>query len=182
MRGHAKMEEMVKEKVEEKKTKSEKKTTTKRRNYKKELEKALEENKILKEQMIRLAAEFDNYKKRIERERASQVDTIKAELIKELLPVIDDLERSVEIGKEKKDFDSLLEGISLVYKNFMKTLQAQGLKPLESVGKKFDPEKHDALMQVEVKGQKPDMVVDEHIKGYKFKDRIIRHAKVIVSK
>jgi len=170
------------DKEKEKSTKKETTKTHKRRSYKKELEKALEENRVLKEQLLRVAAEFDNYKKRSEREKSNVAVTANIEFIKNILPIVDDLERSLEASEKNKDFETLLKGIELVHKNFLKILENLGVKPIKSVGEKFDPEKHDALMQMEVKGQKPDIVVDEHLKGYEFKDRVIRHAKVIVSK
>lgn len=168
-------EKKDREKVLEKKPK-------KRRNYKKELEQALAENKDLKQKFLRIAAEFDNYRKRIDREMIVLRESAKADLVSQLLPVLDDLERSIEAGNEKHDADSLLEGIKLVQKNFLRILQGEGLKPMESVGKPFDPEKHDALLQIEAKGKDSEIVVEEHVKGYEFKDRVLRHAKVIVSK
>jgi len=154
----------------------------KRRNYKKELEQATAENKDLKEKFLRIAAEFDNYRKRVDREMIVLRESAKAELVSQLLPVLDDLERSIDAGSKNHDANSLLEGIKLVQKSFLRTLQNEGLKPMNSVGEPFDPEKHEALLQIEAKDKDPEIVVEEHLKGYEFKDRVIRHAKVIVSK
>ena len=159
-----------------------KKKPVKRRNYKKELEQAQIELTELKGRLLRVAAEFDNYRKRVDREMSQIRMNAKAELIAQLLPILDDLERSIAAAENNGDAASLLQGIKLVHKSFVKTLQYQGVKPIKSVGEPFDPEKHDALMQKEVKGQKPDIVVEEHLKGYEFNDKVIRHAKVIVSK
>ncbi len=168
-------EKQDREKVLEKKPK-------KRRNYKKELEQATAENKDLKEKFLRIAAEFDNYRKRIDREMIVLRESAKADIVSQLLPVMDDLERSLDAGSEKHDAKSLLEGIGLIQKNFLRILQDEGLKPMDSVGKPFDPEKHEALLQIEAKDKDSEVVVEEHLKGYEFKDRVIRHAKVIVSK
>ncbi|MBN2411592.1 nucleotide exchange factor GrpE [candidate division KSB1 bacterium] len=154
----------------------------KRRNYKKELEAAVKENKELKEQILRIAAEFDNYRKRTEREKTNLVDYANVELLTSLLPVLDDFSRSMETNIEKGDKETLVEGIKLVYKSFLKILQNQGLKPMESEGQKFNPEIHDALLQIEVDGKETDTIIEEHVKGYLFKDRVIRHAKVVVAK
>ncbi len=154
----------------------------KRRNYKKELEQATAENKDLKEKFLRIAAEFDNYRKRIDREMIVLRESAKADLVSQLLPVLDDLERSIDAGSKKRGAKSLLEGISLVQKNFLHILQDEGLKSMDSVGKPFDPEKHEALLQIEAKDKDHEIVVEEHLKGYEFKGRVIRHAKVIVSK
>ncbi len=157
-------------------------TLHKKRNYKKELEDLQKEYQSLKDQLLRLAAEFDNYRKRVERDMNGLIRSANADLVVSLLPIIDDLERSINAANGNQNASPLLEGIKLIQKNFLKTLQDQGLKPIESVGQPFDPEKHDALLQMPVDGKEPNIVIEEHVKGYEFKDRVIRHAKVIVSK
>lgn len=151
-------------------------------HYKKLLEKALAENNQLRDQLLRLAAEFENYRKRNERNRSFEIENAHVGLILSLLPVLDDLGRSIVMGDEKKDFNSFLEGVKLVEKNFMKILRDKGLEPMESVGQHFDPNQHEALLQVEIKDQESGVIVDEHVKGYLYKDRVIRHAKVVVNK
>jgi molecular chaperone GrpE len=154
----------------------------KHHQYKKELEEAQEENGRLTNQLLRLAAEFENYKKRTEREKAALIEGANIDLITNLLSVVDDLERTIESSKKNKDYNILSEGIELVQKNFVKILQREGLQKMDTIGSEFDPERHDALLQVEVKDKAPNIIVDEHLKGYEFKNRIIRHAKVLVSK
>ncbi len=154
--------------------------TKKRRNYKKELFVLEKEHKELKNQLLRIAAEFDNFKKRTVREKSDLVETANSMFIKELLPVFDDLERS--LASSDSDKNTLVEGLSLLRNNFFKIMQDHGLEIMESVGQEFDPERHDALLQVEAEGKDSNIVVEEHIKGYIFKDRVLRHAKVIVSK
>ena len=154
----------------------------KRRNYKKELEGAVKENTELKEQLLRIAAEFDNFRKRTDREKTKLIEFANVELLTGLLPVLDDFSRSIEMNSENGDKETLLEGIKLVHKSFLKLLQDQGLKPMECEGQKFNPETHDALLQIEMEGKEPDTIIEEHVKGYVFKDRVIRHAKVVVAK
>lgn len=139
-------------------------------------------NEELSDKFTRLVAEFDNYKKRSDKEYISLIKNANEKLITELLPVIDDMERSLAHLNEKNNFKSLLEGFQLIHKNLVSILEKQGLKPMESLGSEFDPDKHDALMQVENKDVKSNHIVDEHLKGYLFNDKVIRHAQVIVSK
>jgi molecular chaperone GrpE len=156
------------------------KKKTKKHSYKKELEKTLQEKEELKDKLLRLAAEFDNFRKRTEREFALVRENAKADVISAVLTVLDDLDRSLEAGEQ--DPESVLDGLKIIQKSFLKSLESHGLKVMESVGEPFDPEKHDALLQVESDELDPDHVVDEHVKGYKLNDRVLRHAKVVVSK
>ncbi len=144
-------------------------------------EELLKENADLKDQLLRFAAEFDNFRKRVERENRYLVDNTVADIIARLLPVLDDLERSIQATEARDDENPLLAGVKLVHKNFVKILADMGLEPMDSVGQEFDPDKHDAMMQMKVEGMEPHLVVDEHVRGYLFKDKVIRHAKVIVS-
>ena len=157
-------------------------TSHKKRNYKKEFEELEKEYQALKDQLLRLAAEFDNYRKRVERDMNGLVRSANAELVTSLLPIMDDLDRFIAAANADQEAPPLLEGIKLIQRNFLKILQDQGLKYIESIGQPFDPEKHDALLQMPVEDKEPNLVVEEHVKGYEFKDRVIRHAKVIVSK
>lgn len=157
-------------------------TPRKRISYKKEFQRAAKERDELRDQLQRVAADFDNYKKRTERERIALIETANTDLIASLLPVLDDFDRTLDTVEGSCDFDSLLNGVKLVHKNFLKILQDNGLVLLESKGKAFDPELHDALMQKSVAGMTPDIVLEEHVKGYEFKNRVIRHAKVVTSK
>jgi molecular chaperone GrpE len=180
MEDRSKATDMTTEHYEE--SKKDKTATEKRTSLKRELEAAHQENKALKEQMLRLAAEFDNFKKRVDRERMNIIDTANLDLVKSLLPVIDDLERSLEVSEKKVDYKTFVSGVDLILRNLLKILKDQGLRVMETIDRPFDPEKHDALLQVEAEGKEANIVIDEHVKGYEFKDRVLRHAKVIVSK
>jgi len=167
---------------ENKKESSRSKPKTTRKSYKKEYEKAAAENAQLKDQLLRKAAEFDNYRKRSLAEKAEFFNTAQASFAKDLLPVLDDLERVVLASEKHNDYEAILEGVKLAYKDFIKVMSAKGLKKMETIGKPFNPEKHDALLQQEKEGVDSDIVLDEHSSGYEWDDQVLRHAKVIVSK
>ena len=131
--------------------------------------------------MLRRAAEFENYKRRTENDQLNLLKYAAESLILKLLPVIDDFERSLDHIENSKDIDSLKEGIKLIYEKFMKVLQEQGVQKIESVGQPFNVDYHEALMQRKADEVEPHTVLDEIQKGYMYKDRVIRHAKVIVS-
>lgn len=143
---------------------------------------ALEKEKdAIRDQLLRKAAEFENYKRRTESEQSNLLKYSSEAMITKLLPIIDDLERSLKHMDDAKDIESIKNGIKLIYDKFMKILDSQGVKKIDSVGKQFDVEFHEALMQRKAEGFEPNMVVDEVETGYMYKDRVIRHAKVIVS-
>ncbi len=154
----------------------------KRRNYKKELEKTVAEKNDLRDKLLRTAAEFDNFRKRVNNEKPEWMDQARAQVLGAILPVFDDLQRVADVEDEKKDYEALHAGLMLVLKNFSKILGDLGLVEMETVNQPFDPEKHDALMQMSVPDVESDIVVDQHVKGYEYKDKVLRHAKVIVSK
>jgi len=161
------------------KTKKEDKVLKRLKN---EISQLKSKNEELNDKYTRLVAEFDNYKKRTDKEYLSLIQNANEKLIVEILPVVDDLERSLNHLNEGSDFKSILEGFQLIHKNLTSMLDKQGLKPMISVGEEFDPDKHDALMQVEKEDVDSNQIVDEHVKGYLFNDKVIRHAQVIVSK
>ncbi len=134
-----------------------------------------------KELMLRKAAEFENYKRRTENDQLNLLKYAAESLIIKLLPTVDDLERSLSHMTEETDVQKIKEGIQLIYNKLMKTLDDQGVKKLESIGKPFSVEFHEALMQRADDSVPPHTVIDELETGYMYKDRVIRHAKVIVS-
>ena len=152
------------------------------KKLKDEIKQLKEKNEDLNDKFTRLIAEFDNYKKRTDKEYLSLIQNANEKLISEILPIIDDIERSLDHIDEKSDCKTVLEGFQLIYKNLTSMLEKQGIKPMESVGEEFDPDKHDALMQVENKDVESNHIVDEHLRGYVYNDKVIRHAQVIVSK
>lgn len=134
-----------------------------------------------KELMLRKAAEFENYKRRTENDQLNLLKYAAESLVIKLLPTVDDLERSLSHMTEETDVQKIKEGILLIYNKFMKVLDDQGVKKMESIGKPFDVEYHEALLQRSDDSVPPHTVIDELEIGYMYKDRVIRHAKVIVS-
>lgn len=134
-----------------------------------------------KELMLRKAAEFENYKRRTENDHLNLLKYAAESLIIKLLPTIDDLERSLSHMNEETDVTKIKEGLQLIYNKFMKVIEDQGVKKIESIGQPFDVEFHEALMQRADDSVPPHTVLDELEIGYMYKDRVIRHAKVIVS-
>jgi molecular chaperone GrpE len=134
-----------------------------------------------KDQLLRKAAEFENYRRRVESDQINFVKTANESLIGLLLPVLDDLGRSLRLGKEQKDYEAFYRGVELIRSKFLKILESQGLTPFDSVGTPFDVDLHDALLQVPREDVPPHTVVEEVERGYKLYDRVLRHAKVVVS-
>jgi len=134
-----------------------------------------------KDKMLRKAAEFENYKRRTENDQLNLLKYTGENLIVKLLPVIDDFERSIQHMDKANDVDSIKEGMMLVYNKLLKMLEEQGVKKIEATGKPFDVDYHEALMQRKDESVPPHTVLDELEKGYTYKDRVIRHSKVIVS-
>ena len=134
------------------------------------------------EKNVRLLAEFENYKKRTAEERSRLLKYSCETVAVALLPIIDDLQRTIDSVEESEADNPLLNGVRMVQDKFSKILQNNGIIPFDSVGEPFDPEKHDALMSQESEEMEEDYVLQEFEKGYLYHDRIIRHAKVIVSK
>jgi len=140
------------------------------------------QNNSLKEQLLRKAAEFENYKRRTENEISTLFKYANEGLILELLPVLDDFERVNNSFNEKHDAETFKKGIELVYDKFNKILQKQGIKEIESKGKPFDVNLHEAIMQTPNDELEPNTIIDVAEKGYNLKDKVLRHAKVVVSK
>lgn len=134
-----------------------------------------------KELALRKAAEFENYKRRTDNDQLNLLKYAAESLIIKLLPTIDDFERSLEHMNEETDVQKIKEGVKLIYNKFVKILDDQGVKKMESIGKPFSVEFHEALMQRADDSVPPHTVIDELETGYMYKDRVIRHAKVIVS-
>lgn len=137
-----------------------------------------------KDQLLRKAAEFENYKKRVENDYASMIRFSNEDLITKLLPALDDFERSLKAvkGNETQAAENVfMKGIELIYNKLKKTLEAQGLKHFEVLGKSFDPQLHDALLQMPKNDVPPHTVIEEVEKGYMLHEKVIRHARVVVS-
>lgn len=152
----------------------------------KQLAEAREEAAELKDRMLRLAADYENYKKRNERERATTMKYAGEQIFREFLPVVDNLERAVEQGMvegndAKTKLTALLEGVELTLKGLHSSLEKFEVKPFESKGQPFDPNKQEALTMEPSDTILANHVVNEFEKGYFYKDRLLRAAKVTVS-
>jgi molecular chaperone GrpE len=135
------------------------------------------------DRLLRLQAEFENTRKRLEREKQDFIKFANEGIILELLNILDDLERTVELAQNKhQDLSAFLKGIEMVLAHLYEMLKEYGVKPIESKGKIFDPLYHEALMQAEDKDAPENTVVEELQKGYLLNDRVVRTAKVRVSK
>lgn len=135
----------------------------------------------LKDKYLRLAAEFDNYKRRTAKERSDLFKTANQELMAVLLPVLDDFERARTHTQASEDVQVVRESVDIIYNKLVKTLQQKGLTAMETKGGGFDPDLHEAITQIpapseDLKGK----VVDEVEKGYYLGDKVIRHAKVVL--
>lgn len=141
---------------------------------------------LYKDQFLRKAADFENFRRRKEKEFAELIVMAEEKLIKDLLPVSDDIERVLKNADKfldaNPDAKIYVDGVRLVQQKFMKALEAHGLKRLSSVGKDFDVDFHEALTQMEKEGVPPETVIEEFEAGYTLGDKVIRHAKVVVSK
>jgi molecular chaperone GrpE len=135
----------------------------------------------LEDKLLRKAAEFENYKRRTENDQFNLLSFAAESFITKILPVIDDFERSLDHIKDTDSAEAIKDGIMLVYDKLIKILDEQGVKKIDSVGKPFNVDYHDALMQVKDDTVPAHTVLEEVEKGYMYKDKVIRHAKVIVS-
>ncbi|MEO8665392.1 MAG: nucleotide exchange factor GrpE [Ignavibacteria bacterium] len=142
-----------------------------------------EEIAKLKDLLLRKAAEFENYKRRTDGEISNYIKYASENIIKDLIPVYDDLGRSIDsINKgETKDFETLKKGVNLIYDKFRNVMEKEGLSEINSHGKEFDVDVNSALMQVPRDDVKPNTVLDVIEKGYKLKDKVVKHEKVLVS-
>ncbi len=143
---------------------------------------AQEELQIYQDKYMRLAAEFENYKKRAQRDRSDSVRYANESLLKNLLSTIDNLERAIQSGKDAGTTGPLLEGIELTHKQILETVEKLGVRQVSSAGGAFDPNIHQAVAQVESDTAEPNTVVEEFQKGYFLHDRILRPAMVTVAK
>lgn len=160
-------------------------------NLKEDLEATRSELQETKDKLLRKAAEFQNYRRRTEDEKATLVEFGKGIVIQQFLDVLDDLRRSLEAAEKAKEdqdqaagpaYDALREGVELVYKKFVDELSKHNVEPIEAVGRPFNENEHEAMMQRESEDAEPGTVVEEMQKGYRMGEKVLRHSKVIVAK
>jgi molecular chaperone GrpE len=153
-----------------------------------ELDRHREQTRQLEEQLLRRAAEFQNYRRRTEAELGQAAERGRGEVALPLLDVLDDLQRSLEAAEKANEaeeggptYEALKTGVDLVYKKFGDTLRSLGVEEIGAVGEPFDEHFHEAMMQQDVPGTEAGTVVGEIQKGYRMGDRVLRHARVIVA-
>ncbi|MCP4714533.1 MAG: nucleotide exchange factor GrpE [Deltaproteobacteria bacterium] len=147
-----------------------------------ELQRAEQETEELKDRLLRTMAEFDNYKKRVTREKDNLVKYGTEKLALDILPVIDNFERALEQAKEATEMSAVTEGLEMIFKQFADVLEKFNITAFASLGEIFDPEKHEAMAQQEHEEHEDNTVINEFQKGYCLNDRLLRPARVIVSK
>ncbi|WP_019536088.1 nucleotide exchange factor GrpE [Paenibacillus ginsengihumi] len=146
-----------------------------------ELEQAKKQADENYQRYVRTQADFDNFRKRTQKEREEFAQYASAKLLEQLLPVIDNFERAIAASKDGKDYDALAKGVDMIFRQFVQVLESEGLKAMETVGQPFNPDYHQAVMQVESEEHEEGTIVEELQKGYTLKDRVLRPAMVKVS-
>ena len=148
--------------------------------FKKKKDKKDEQIEDLQDRLKRQMAEFDNFRKRTEKEKSQMFDMGARTIIEKILPVVDNFERGLAAVPEDQKEDAFVTGMDKVYKQLMTELEAIGVKPIETEGKEFDPELHNAVMQVENEELEAGTIAQELQKGYYYKDTVVRHSMVSV--
>ena len=149
-------------------------------NKKKKKDKKDEQIEELNDRLKRQMAEFDNFRKRTEKEKAQMFDMGARTIIEKVLPVVDNFERGLAAVPDEQKEDAFVDGMDKVYKQLMTELDSIGVKPIEAVGEEFNPDLHNAVMQVESDEFEAGVVAQELQKGYMYKDTVVRHSMVAV--
>ena len=148
--------------------------------FKKKKDKRDEQIEELNDKVKRQMAEFDNFRKRTDKEKSQMFDMGARTVLEKILPVVDNFERGLAAVPEDKKEDGFVDGMDKIYNQLMKELDDIGVKPIECIGKEFDPEFHNAVMQVENDELEAGTVASELQKGYMYKDTVLRHSMVSV--
>ena len=135
----------------------------------------------LTDRLKRSMAEFDNFRKRSEKEKATMFDMGVGSIVEKILPVVDNFERAMAAAPKEGDGKAFAEGIAMIYNQLKKTLEDLGVKPIDCVGQPFDPNFHNAVMHVEDENLGENVVAEELLKGYMYKDSVLRHSMVKVA-
>ncbi|MBW1823299.1 MAG: nucleotide exchange factor GrpE [Deltaproteobacteria bacterium] len=152
------------------------------KGLKKKLEEKEEEVKTLYDKLLRTQAEFENYKKRIEKEKSDLRKYAGEGILREIIHAVDNLEMAIKHASESDQSESISEGIEIILKQLLKSLERFGVKSFVSIGEIFDPNRHEAVVQVESAEHEPNTIIAESQKGYFLQDRLLRPALVTVAK
>lgn len=150
-------------------------------NINEEAQKLSAELADLNQKFLRVAADFENYKRRTTQEKNELLSYSNAKLVSDLLPIIDNFQLALKNSSDNEEVKSFLKGVEMIYTQLMGVLEGAGLKVIETVGQPFDPNKHEAIMQVADDSVDDDTVVEEVRCGYQFKDKVLRPSMVKVS-
>ena len=135
----------------------------------------------LTDRLTRQMAEFDNFRKRTEKENSQMYEVGAKDIIEKILPIVDNFERGLDAVKEEDKEDPFIQGMEKVYKQLMTTLEGIEVKPIEAVGQEFDPNLHNAVMHVEDENLGENIIAEEFQKGYMYRDSVVRHSMVKVA-
>ncbi len=179
-------EEEIKEEAEEEdasgaEEQDEQKEPEKKGFFKKKKDKKDEKIEELTDMVKRQMAEFDNYRKRTEKEKASMYEIGAREVIEKILPIVDNFERGLAAVPEEEKETPFVDGMNKIYRQLLSVFEGMGVKAIESVGQEFNPDYHNAVMHVEDEEAGENVVVEEFQKGYTYKDTVIRHSMVKVA-
>lgn len=155
--------------------------TEKKGFFKKKKDKKDEQIEELNDKVKRQMAEFDNFRKRTEKEKSHMYEIGAKDVIDKILPVVDNFERGLGAVKEEEKEDPFVQGMEMVYKQLMSTLEGIGVKPIEAAGQEFNPDFHNAVMHVDDDELGENIVVEELQKGYMYRDSVVRHSMVKVA-
>ena len=165
----------------EPKTWAEKRAAKKQAKADKQADASKEKIAELEDRVMRQMAEFENFRKRTEKEKQSMFETGAKSVIEKILPVVDNFERGFSTVEAEDQEDAFVGGMRMVYKQMMTELENIGVKPIEAVGKEFDPNFHNAVMQVASEEYESGIVAQEFIKGYTYRDNVVRYSMVAVA-
>jgi molecular chaperone GrpE len=168
-------------KEEKREEKREEQQETPEQKLNKEIEKLKKDQAEDKDRYLRLAAEFDNFRRRTAKERLELIETASEDVIKSILPIVDDFERAIAVLKDSKDSDAAKQGTELIYKKMMEMLKNRGVTVIEAIGKDLNTDEHEAIAQVPAKDPKQKgKIVEIAQQGYKLNGKVIRFAKVVM--
>lgn len=186
--AEATKEEAVEDEAKEAETEDSKESDTEEKKSGKKLfgkkdKKDKKDEKIeeLTDRLTRQMAEFDNFRKRTEKEKSQMYEVGAKDIIEKILPVVDNFERGLDAVKEEDKEDPFIQGMEKVYKQLMTTLEGIEVKPIEAVGQEFDPNLHNAVMHVEDENLGENIIAEEFQKGYMYRDSVVRHSMVKVA-
>lgn len=177
------VEEEASKETEESQDTKDTESKEKKKFFAKKEKKDKKDEKIeeLTDRLTRQMAEFDNFRKRTEREKSQMYEIGAKDIIEKILPVIDNFERGLAAVPEESKEDPFVEGMEKIYKQIMTTLEGVGVKPIEAVGQEFNPDFHDAVMHVEDEEAGENIITEEFQKGYMYHDSVVRHSMVKVA-